>query len=267
MDLGLEGKIALVTGASRGIGKSVSMLLAREGAKVAINARGIADLEKTVSEVTAETGAEVIAAAADVSDLPALPGLVDTVMARWGRIDILVNNAGVGLYKAFLDVTLEELLRTYHLNIFSAYRLCQLVIPPMVAQGGGVILQVGGSTAKQPHNDPLYGTASSSSKAALFNFSKALATEFGPRGVRVNCVLPGFTMTPRFREYLTASSNGDAERYRQEMQRWGGDIVLPDRRWAEPEEIAAVIVFLCSERASYVNSAGVIVDGGMIRAL
>ncbi len=267
MDLGLQGKVALVTGASRGIGKAVSMLLAQEGARVAINARGLADLEQTVGEVQRKTGGEVIAAPADVSDLGALPGLVDTLIGKWGRIDILINNAGVGLYKPFLDVTVEELMKTYQLNIFSAYRLCQLVVPHMVAQKDGVILQVGGSTAKQPHNFPLYGTASSSSKAALFNFSKALATELGPRGIRVNFVLPGFTMTPRFHQYLTDACNGDAERYRQEMHRWGVDIVLPDRRWAEPEEIADVIVFLCSNRSTYVTSAGVIVDGGMIRAL
>lgn len=262
----LKDRVAIVTGAGQGIGASVAAAYAREGARVAVVDMNGEAAEKVAAAIVG-AGGTAIGIACDVADRAQVEAAAVRVNAAWGRIDILVNNAGVGLYKAFLDVTLEELLRTYHLNIFSAYRLCQLVIPPMVAQGGGVILQVGGSTAKQPHNDPLYGTASSSSKAALFNFSKALATEFGPRGVRVNCVLPGFTMTPRFREYLTASSNGDAERYRQEMQRWGGDIVLPDRRWAEPEEIAAVIVFLCSERASYVNSAGVIVDGGMIRAL
>jgi len=265
MDLGLANKVVLITGASEGIGKATAMSFAREGARVAINARRPDVLEATAAEIRAATGAQVLALAADVSDLDALPALVAAVTAKWGRIDILVNNAGTGSAKPFLLVTPAELAANFQLNFFSMFVTTQLVVPHMVEQGGGVILNLGGTTAKQAPKSP--STVSGPSKAAMFNFTKALATEFGRHNIRVNYLMPGLTMTPRFDKKLRDATGGDPAKYAEEMKKWGQDIALPGRRWGKPEEMGDVITFLCSDRASYVTGASLVVDGGAVRAL
>ena len=265
MDLGLTNKVVLITGASEGIGKATAMSFASEGARVAINARRTDVLDAAAAEIREATGAEVLALPADVADLDALPALVAAVIAKWGRIDILVNNAGTGNSKPFLSVTPAELVANFQLNFFSMYVTTQLVVPHMIEQGGGVILNLGGTTAKQAPKSP--STVSGPSKAAMFNFTKALATEFGRHNIRVNYLMPGLTMTPRFDKKLRDATGGDPVKYTEEMKRWGQDIALPGRRWGKPEEMGDVITFLCSGRASYVTGASLVVDGGAVRAL
>jgi 3-oxoacyl-[acyl-carrier protein] reductase len=267
MDLRLKGKTVLITGASRGIGLATAMTFAAEGARVAINARGASDLKEAAETIKAATGSDVLTLPVDISDMSALPGMVDSVIQKFGSIDILVNNAGTGLYRAFLEVSENDLLETYKLNFFSMYRLSQLVVPLMIEQGGGSIINVGGISGKQAPKWPLFSTASGPTKAAMFNFTKALATEFGRKNIRVNLVMPGLTLTPRFEAKLRAAANGDPEKYEAEKQRWGKDILLPNRAWATPEEIGDVIVFVASDRARYMTGASVIVDGGIVRAL
>ncbi|WP_048440284.1 SDR family NAD(P)-dependent oxidoreductase [Caenimonas sp. SL110] len=265
MDLGLTGKVVLITGASEGIGRATALAFAREGARVAINARRADVLEATAAEIRDVTDAEVIALPADVADLDALPGLVAAVIAKWGRIDILVNNAGTGNATPFLKVTPAELIANFQLNFFSMFVTTQLVVPHMVEQGAGVILNLGGTTAKQAPRSP--STVSGPSKAAMFNFTKALATEFGRHNIRVNYLMPGLTMTPRFDRKLRDATGGDMEKYALEMKKWGQDIALPGRRWGKPEEMGDAIAFLCSDRASYITGASLVVDGGAVRAL
>ncbi|MHB1122574.1 MAG: SDR family NAD(P)-dependent oxidoreductase [Ramlibacter sp.] len=265
MDLGLQGKVVLVTGSSEGIGKATAIAFAREGAKVAINARREQVLRSAADEITTATGADVLPVVADMTELDALPALVDAVIRRWGRIDVLVNNAGTGQSKEFLKVTVQELKDNFQLNFFSTFVLSQLVLPQMVAQGGGVLLNMGGITAKQTPKGP--ASVSGPAKAALFNLTKALAQEFGRHNVRVNYIMPGLTMTPRFDRKMRELADGDTEKYQSEMLRWSKDVLLPGRRWGKPEEIADVITFLCSDRASYMTGASVVVDGGVVRAL
>ncbi|MDB5873471.1 MAG: family oxidoreductase [Ramlibacter sp.] len=265
MELGLKDKVVLITGASQGIGKATAFSFAREGAKVAINARGEALLKATAAEIEAATGGQVLPLVGDVADLDSLPALVEAVIAKWGRIDILINNAGTGHSKGFLSVKADELIDNFRLNFFSTYVVSQLVVPHMVRQGGGVILNLGGITAKEAPKSP--STVSGPAKAAMFNFTKALATEFGRQNIRVNYVMPGLTLTPRFEKKLREASGGDPEKYQQEMQSWAKDVLLPNRRWGTPEEIGDVIVFLCSDRASYMTGASVVIDGGIVRAL
>jgi len=265
MDLGLKGKVVLVTGASEGIGKATAMAFAREGAKVAINARREAVLNAAADEIAGVTGEQVLPLAGDMMDLDVLPGLADAVLERWGRIDVLVNNAGTGSSKDFLKVTVQELKDNFQLNFFANYVLTQLVVPHMMRQGGGVILNMGGITAKQTPKGP--ASVSGPAKAALFNLTKALAQEFGRHNIRVNYIMPGLTMTPRFDRKLRDLSGGDPAKYKEEMLRWSKDVLLPGRRWASPEEMADVIAFLCSDRASYMTGASVVVDGGIVRAL
>jgi 3-oxoacyl-[acyl-carrier protein] reductase len=265
MDLGLQGKVVLVTGASEGIGKATAMAFAREGAKVAINARRESVLRAAADEIAAATGGEVLPIPADMMDLNGLSVLPDAVLQRWGRIDVLVNNAGTGHAREFLKVTPQELKDNFQLNFFSAYVLSQMVVPHMVAQGGGVILNMGGITAKETPKGP--ASVSGPAKAALFNFTKALAQEFGRYNVRVNYIMPGMTLTPRFERKMRELAGGDAEKAQAEMLCWSKDVLLPGRRWGRPEEIADVIAFLCSDRSSYMTGASVVVDGGVVRAL
>jgi 3-oxoacyl-[acyl-carrier protein] reductase len=267
MDLKLKDKTVLITGSSRGIGLAAATTFAAEGARVAINGRGIDDLTAAARTIKEATGADVLPVAVDVSDLANLPGLVETVTEKLGPVDVLVNNAGAGLYKAFLEVSEDELISNYHLNMFSTYRLCQLIVPHMIENGGGSIVNVGGISGKQAPKWPLFSTASGPTKAAMFNFTKALATEFGRKHIRVNYVMPGLTLTPRFDQKLREAAGGDPEKYEAEMQRWGKDILLAGRRWATPEEIGDVIAFVASDRARYMTAASVIVDGGIVRAL
>ena len=265
MDLGLKGKVVLISGASEGIGKAAALRFAEEGAKVAINARRRSVLDAAAEEIATVTGAEVLPLPADMMDLDGLPALVDAVLQRWGRIDVLVNNAGTGQSKQFLEVTTQELKDNFQLNFFATYVLSQQVIPHMVAQGGGVILNMGGITAKQTPKGP--ASVSGPAKAALFNLTKALAQEFGRHDIRVNYIMPGMTLTPRFERKLRDLTGGDPVRYQEEMLRWSKDVLLPGRRWGRPEEMADVIAFLCSDRASYMTGASVVVDGGVVRAL
>ncbi len=267
MDLGLKGKTVLITGASRGIGLAAATTFALEGARVAINARGAEDLRAAADTIRRASGVSPLVVPADVADLDALPAMVETVKNEAGPIDILVNNAGVGLYKAFLKVSHEELLNIYNLNFFSAYRLCQLVVPHMLESGGGSIVNVGGISGKQAPKWPLFSTASGPTKAAMYNFTKAIATEFGRSNIRANLIMPGLTLTPRFEQKLRDAAGGDQEKYEHEMKQWGKDILLANRRWATPEEIGDVIVFVASDRARYMTGASVIVDGGIVRAL
>jgi 3-oxoacyl-[acyl-carrier protein] reductase len=266
MDLGLKDKVVLITGASRGIGLAAAQRFAAEGARVAINARGKEDLEAAVRSIQ-KISDQVLSLPADVGDLEALPSLVDAVVAKWGRIDILINNAGAGRYKPFLDVTIEELSQTLNLNFLSAYRLTQLVVPHMIRNGGGSIVNVGGISGIQAPKYPLFATASGPTKAAIYNFTKTLATEFGRHDIRANCIMPGLTMTPRFADMVAKAAKNDPAKIKEEQKRWGKDVVLKDHRWASSEEIGDVIVFVASERASYMTGAGVIVDGGIVRAL
>lgn len=266
MELGLRDKVVLLTGASRGIGLAAAKRFAAEGARVAVNARGRDDLDAAVREI-AGGGHEVLALPADVGDLGALPALVDTVLAKWGSIDVLVNNAGAGRYKPFLEVTIEELQQTLNLNFVSAYRLTQLVMPHMMKNNGGSIVNVGGISGIQAPKFPLFATASGPMKAAIYNFTKTLATEFGRYNIRANCVIPGLTTSPRFEEMVLKAAGGDPVKLVEEKKKWGKDVMLKDRRWASNEEIGDVIVFVASERASYMTGAGIVVDGGIVRAL
>ena len=231
MDLMLKNKTVLITGASKGIGLCVATTFAAEGARVAINARGATDLKVAADKIKAATGKDVLTVQADVADSSTLPAMVDAVIEKWGSIDILINNAGAGLYRNFLEATETDVLNIFKLNYFSAFHLSQLVIPHMIKNGGGSILNVGGITGVQAVQRPNFSTVSGPSKAAMLNFTKALATEFGPKNIRVNIVMPGLTVTPRFEEKISAATEGDAAKSEAQMQKWGEEIVLPNHVW------------------------------------
>jgi 3-oxoacyl-[acyl-carrier protein] reductase len=258
MDLGLKGKTALVTAASKGIGRACAMGFAAEGARVAMCARGEADLKTAADEIRTRTGAEVLALTCDLTRAAEIGGLIQRVTAAFGGVDVLVANAGGPPRGDFADFEDEQWTRAFELSLLSVVRLVRGVLPSMRARRWGRILTVQSSSVKQPIPGLLLSNAVRPGVAGLM---KSLAAEVGKDGILVNTVCPGRILTDRFvsghkqtgkpvEEYLAASARD-----------------VPVGRIGTPEEFANVVVFLASERASYVTGATVQVDGGLIRGL
>ncbi len=260
MDLGLEGKVAIVTGGSEGIGKATATSLAREGARVAICARRREVLEAAAGEIRKVTGGAVLPVVADVAKLDQFWRLVETVVATYGRLDILVNNAGVGAAGNFEEVTDEAWQADLELKLFAAIRGARLAIPHMRAQGGGRVINVLNWQAKTPW---ARSVPTSVSRAAGMALTKVLSRELAKDGILVNCVLIGAVKTGQNdRQYYPARERNPSLTMAQfyvEMARQRG---CPLERAGEPEEAGDVIAFLASGRASYVNGVALNIDGG-----
>lgn len=269
MELGLKGKTALVTGGSAGIGLAVAHNLAKEGATVAICARRPQVRAEAAAQIRAQTGATVVELDGDVTDSASVQQLADGVKEQLGRVDILVNNAGTGIYKPFLEVTEEELLHGMQMNFFAMFRVTQKILPIMVAQGGGAIVNVAGTSGSSVLDPPFFSTCTGPAKAAEIRFTKALAMEFGPSNIRVNAVAPGRVNAPeRFERWCRdiAARSGEAHKDPQTLQHdWGSRISLPDHRWGEVEEIAKLVVFAASPACGYMTGAVLVADGGETR--
>jgi 3-oxoacyl-[acyl-carrier protein] reductase len=264
VDLELKDKSVVVTGGSRGIGLETARLFAAEGARVLICARRESALAEAADDIEQTTGTRVDTVSVDVTNLDDLDRLVATARERLGQVDILVNNAGTGTYKPFLEVTDEELLGGMAINFFAQFRLCQRVIPHMVAAGGGSIVNVSGETGIRVTPAPFLSTCTGPAKSAEIRFSKVLASEFGPQGIRVNCVVPGLVHTPeRFAKWERemAKAELDDEQAEQVRREWGRNIANADNRWGTPQELATLIVFAASGASPYVNGAVLVADG------
>lgn len=248
MELGLRNRVALVAASSQGLGKSVALGLAQEGAKVAICARNGEALERTREQIHAETGGEVFAQVADVTDEQQVQQLVQAVEQRFGRIDICVANAGGPPMKSFLDTTSTDWRQAVELNLLSTVCLAHHVLPGMRERRWGRLITVTSVAVKQP----LEGLVLSNSvRSAVSGLVKTLANEYGPFNVLVNNVCPGYTATARVKSLKLDEKQLASQ--------------IPLRRLGKPEEFADVVVFLCSDRASYVNGATIPIDGGFLK--
>ena len=253
MDLGLRGKVAVVTGGTEGIGRATALKLAREGAKVAICARGAALLEKTADEIR-KAGGEVLAVAADMSKTADIERFINAVTTRFGRLDILVNNAGTSARGKFLEVDDATWRADLELKLFGAIRCTRLAVPHMKQQGGGRIINITISSAKQPGAQSM---PTSVSRAAGLALTKALSKEFAADNILVNTVCIGKIKSGQHeRRYMQEGVS--AEQYYGQM---GRDIPLG--RVGEAEEVANVITFLASDAASYVTGSSINLDGGI----
>lgn len=262
MDLGLKGKAAIVAAASKGLGKAVALELAQEGARVAICARDAQQLERTAGEIRQTSGADVLAQALDVTDYAAVQRFVATTEERFGRVDICVTNAGGPPAKKFADISIEEWRAAVDLTLMSAVYFAKEVLPRMQKNRWGRFLTITSLSVKQPVDGLLL---SNSIRAAVTGMARTLANEYGAHGITVNNVCPGYTRTERLDELaakMSAAENISAE---QIFQRWSA--AIPLGRVASPEEFAAVVAFLASQRASYVNGVTLAVDGGAVRSL
>ncbi|WP_422124328.1 SDR family NAD(P)-dependent oxidoreductase [Planococcus sp. X10-3] len=265
MKLGLEGKVVIVTGGSKGIGLETAKGFAEEGAKIVICSRNIKKLEEAAEYIKKSTGVDITYLPVDVTKLDEIQSFVNTVMDQFGRIDILVNNAGTGTYKPFLEVTDEELQYGMDINFFAQFRFCQRIIPIMVEQGSGSIINVSGSTGINICPEPFFASCTGPAKSAEIRFTKNIAREFGKLNIRVNCIIPGLVDTPeRFGkwEQEMAKKNLSAEEAEEVKKSWAPNNSTPNNRWGTPEEIANLIVFTASDRSSYINGAVLVADGG-----
>jgi len=246
-----QGKVAIVTGGAGGIGESVAKALAQRDVQVVI-----ADLRPDAAEETAKRlqseGLTARSIGVDISNPASVGTMVENVLGWWGRIDILINNAGVESSKPFLEIGLEEYERVMRINATGAWICCQAVIPVMLRQKSGSIVNV--SSVAGQRGGGLLGTAAySTSKGAVIALTKALAREFGKLGIRVNAVAPSMTMTDFVQRQLERLDPGTQDRV---------IAMTPMGRTGQPHEIASVIAFLASDEASFVTGHTYNVDGG-----
>jgi len=262
MDLGIRGKVALVAAASRGLGRATATELAREGARVVIAARDAQELTATADVIRGTTGAQVLPVRADVTQAADIEALVAEAQDRFGDVDILVNNAGGPRPGAFTDMADEDWLAAINLNLMSTVRMTRLVLPGMRRKQWGRIINITSISVKQPMGNIILSNAARSAVVAM---AKTLSQQVAAEGITVNNVCPGTILTDRVRSLAANTAQQRGISPEEALEGMQADI--PMGRIGRPEELAAVITFLASERASYVTGATIQVDGGQYKGL
>lgn len=260
MELGLKDKVALVAGASKGLGKAVALGLAREGAHVAIISRDQKRIDLAAKVIHDATGAQVLAIAADVMRAQDIQRSVDETVKRFGTIHILVTNAGGPPPAAFMALTEEQWQNAIEQTLMSAVRLSRAAIPFMQKQKWGRILHISSYSVKHPIENLML---SNSIRSAVVGLSKTQAIELSKDGILVNSILPGWTLTQRVDQLMNDRAARSNMSVRDELAKIEKEIPLG--RMGTPEEFANVVVFLASECASYVNGVALPIDGGATR--
>lgn len=262
MDLGLKNRVALVTASSKGLGKAVAWGLAREGAKLVICSRNKDVLEKTADDIFLETGVSVFPLAVDLSDAEQVDWLVEETMDLFGKVDILITNAGGPPPGAFIDMKESDWMQAVQLTLMSTVRLSRAVIPGMQKQKWGRIIHLTSVSVKQPVERLLLSNVI---RPSVIGLTKSLSQELAPDNILVNAVCPGYIMTDRVRELL--KSKAEKEKYTIEAVTEDILTQIPLNRIGEPEELANLVVFLASEKSSYMTGTTIQVDGGFIKGL
>jgi NAD(P)-dependent dehydrogenase (short-subunit alcohol dehydrogenase family) len=244
-----EGRVAIVTGAGSGIGRATAERLAADGARVVCADVNLAGTEETVATIRAASG-EASAVRCDVSDAAAVSALVDGAVKAWGKLDIVANVAGIGGFKRTTDVTLEDWNRMIGINLTGPFLVCRAALPHILASKGAIINTASVAGLK---SHP-YSAAYCASKGGVVLLTKALAAEYGRKGIRINCVCPGGIETPMIQSFQLPDGVNEAVLTR----------LMPLGRFGQAPEVAATIAFLASDDAMYINGAAIVVDGGMI---
>ena len=262
MNLGLHAKVALVTGASKGIGRAIAEEFAKEGAHVSICARGKGDLEET-AQVLRQHGVTVLAVQADVTKAEDVERVIAETIKVLGRIDILVNNAGTGWVDHTLTTTDEQWRECMELNLYSAVRFTRGVTPHMRKQGGGRIINISTGGA---HTPPALLPDYDSAKAAMLAFSKATSFELAPDNILVNSICPALIQTPMWATWADGLIPA-AGKDRDEVYRNLSNQFVALKRFGQVEDVSGLVAFLASERASFITGSRFDVDGGLSKSI
>jgi NAD(P)-dependent dehydrogenase (short-subunit alcohol dehydrogenase family) len=261
MDLGLKDKIAVITGGSVGIGLAIARGLAAEGVHIALCARNAERMARVARSISDEHSVRAIGVQADISRAADVDSAVREIEQEFGGVDLLINNAGTGSDETILSAPDERWQYYWELHVMAAVRLSRALAPSMQRRGGGVILNNASICASQPLGyEPIYNVT----KAALVMFSKCLANELIPFNIRVNTVNPGLVMTPDWQKTAKLLTEGKDISWVEYLDQIAKDNA-PIGRFASPEEIANLFVFLCSPRASYCVGSTYYIDGGWLR--
>lgn len=262
MDLGLKGKIAIVTASSRGIGRATAEILAAEGARITICARTAAAVASAAEQIRGRTGADVLALEADVTRAEDIERIVARTVEAYGTVNILVNNAGGPPAGTFDTLGDSEWQAGFELTLLSVIRMTRAVLPHMRRAGGGAIVNLQSTSVKAPIDNLMLSNAI---RTGVIGLAKSLSFELAKDGIRVNNVLPGTIMTDRLREMLVLQSTRSGKSV-EELVRLR-EAAIPLGRLGEPEDLGNMIAFLASDRARYVTGVTVQVDGGLVRSL
>ncbi|MFB3905266.1 MAG: SDR family NAD(P)-dependent oxidoreductase [Acidobacteriota bacterium] len=263
MDLELRDKVAVITGGSSGIGLAIAERLAGEGVHLVLCARRAGELDAAVRQVGRRSSVKVIGVSADVSREEEIRRLTERVVEIYGGADILINNAGMGSNETILEAPDSRWQYYWDLQVMAAVRLSRRLVPLMRQRGGGVILHNASICASQPlGHEPIYNVT----KAALVMFSKCLANEVAPYKIRVNAVNPGLVLTAPWQEWAEGEARKTGGRWEERLEAIARE-KAPLGRFALPEEVAELVVFLCSPRASYCTGSTYYIDGGWLRVV
>ena len=262
MDLELKGKVAVVGGGSKGLGRACADVLAEEGASLAVCSRSPADLERAAQSIREATGAEVLALTGDLDQAETVRHLVASTVERFGRLDILVNNSGGPPLARALSATEEQWATAVQRSLVFFARMCREAVPHMKRQGGGRIINVLASTVYQPiPNLALSGAT----RMGVVAFAKSLADEVGRDGILVNNVCPGSILTERMLSNVTARAKELGLSVDEALAQRAAETAIG--RIGEPREMAYLVAFLASGKAGYITGTTILVDGGLVRSV
>ena len=262
MDTGLKGKAVIVAASSQGMGRAAAAAFAAEGARVAMCARNEKELQAAAEEVRGRHKAQVFAAPLDVTDGSAVERYVQRVVEEFGGVDVCVTNAGGPPSKNFLSASVEDWRKALDLNFLSVVHVARAVVPQMQKKKWGRFITLTSVSVKQPIADLVLSNAV---RASVVGLVKSMANEFGKDGITVNNVAPGYVTTDRLKELAAVRAKAAGIQPEDMYKKWAADVPLG--RLGRPEEVADTIVWLASERASYITGQTVLVDGGIYKGV
>lgn len=262
MDLGLKDKVAIVPASSKGLGRACALGLALEGANVVICSRNKKDIQATAKEISDQTDSEILALKADVSDQSELEKIVKKTIDAFGTVHILINNAGGPPFGYFEQFDMDQWQKAIELNLLSTINLTKLVTPYMKEQNWGRIINITSIAVKQPLDGLIL---SNTSRAGVIGFAKTISNELAKHSILVNNVCPGRIFTDRIKNLANSRAKKDNKSFYQVIEAMETDIPLG--KIGTPEEFANMVVFLASEKASYITGNTIQIDGGLLKGI